>query len=169
MRTVFAGLYDLDVAADASGVDAVVAAAVADPDGYVLKPQREGGGNNLYGAELRAALEKLAPSERAAYILMDRIRPPARDAVLVRDGKPLTGSCVAELGVYGAVLGDGAGALLHDVSKGHLLRQKFGDVDEGGVAAGFACLSSPALVGESAAAPFPDLGAVGDLLGSRTA
>lgn len=29
---------------------AVVAAAIAGPEAYVLKPQREGGGNNLYGA-----------------------------------------------------------------------------------------------------------------------
>jgi hypothetical protein len=29
---------------------AVVADAIASPNAYVLKPQREGGGNNLYGA-----------------------------------------------------------------------------------------------------------------------
>jgi hypothetical protein len=29
---------------------AVVADAIASPNAYVLKPQREGGGNNLYGS-----------------------------------------------------------------------------------------------------------------------
>ena len=52
----------------------MLAAAAAEPERFVLKPQREGGGNNLYGEELRA---KLATSEGlAAYILMQRIRPP---------------------------------------------------------------------------------------------
>ena len=51
MRRVFAGLYALD----GEGAGAAVARGLADPDGFVLKPQREGGGNNLYGEELAAA------------------------------------------------------------------------------------------------------------------
>ena len=156
LRTVFAGLYDLDVAEDAGAVEAVVAEALAHPDKYVLKPQREGGGNNLYGAELKDALETLSPSDRAAFILMDRINPPQRRATLVRDGAPIEGDCVCELGVYGTILarpadGGGAPVELHNEVVGHLLRQKLLGVDEGGVAAGFAVLSSPALVGKPSA------------------
>ena len=33
--------------------DAAAAMAIEDPDAFVLKPQREGGGNNLYGADLK--------------------------------------------------------------------------------------------------------------------
>lgn len=52
----------------------MLARAEAAPDDFVLKPQREGGGNNLYGAELAA---RLAQREGlAAFILMQRIRPP---------------------------------------------------------------------------------------------
>ena len=168
LRTVFAGLYDLDVADDAGAVEAVVAEALAHPDKYVLKPQREGGGNNLYGAELKDALETLSPSDRAAFILMDRINPPQRRATLVRDGAPVEGDCVCELGVYGTILarpadGGGAPVELHNEVVGHLLRQKLLGVDEGGVAAGFAVLSSPALVGKPSAMG-PD---VAKLLGSR--
>jgi len=147
LRTVFAGLYDLDVADDSAAVDAVVQRAIADPGRYVLKPQREGGGNNLYGAELAEALKTLSPAERAAYILMDRIVPPTKDATLVRDAAALTAPCVCELGVYGTILTDAEGKELLNAVPGHLLRQKYDGVDEGGVAAGFACLSSPALVG----------------------
>ena len=44
---------------------------------FVLKPQREGGGNNVYGADIREALQRMRHSrERAAYILMERIVPP---------------------------------------------------------------------------------------------
>lgn len=52
LREFFAGLWSLDprdVATD-SEVAAAVVDALARPEAYVLKPQREGGGNNLYGA-----------------------------------------------------------------------------------------------------------------------
>lgn len=145
LRSVFAGLYSLDVA-DGSEVDAIVKQAIANPSNFVLKPQREGGGNNLYGAELKQALETMSPAERAAYVLMDIIRPPAKLATLVRDGEAVSGACVCELGIYGTILTDGSGKVVHEACVGHLLRQKSLGVDEGGVAAGFACLSSPALV-----------------------
>ena len=77
---------------------------------------------------------------------MDRINPPQRRATLVRDGAPIEGDCVCELGVYGTILTNGEGGTLFENTPGHLLRQKSLGVDEGGVAAGFACLSSPALV-----------------------
>lgn len=33
--------------------DKSVTMALSDPDKYVLKPQREGGGNNLYGSQIK--------------------------------------------------------------------------------------------------------------------
>ena len=50
LRECFTGLYSLDL--DEEG-DLVAEMAIADPENYVLKPQREGGGNNIYGAEVR--------------------------------------------------------------------------------------------------------------------
>jgi hypothetical protein len=49
--------------------------AQACPEDYVLKPQREGGGNNLYGEELRARLAE-GGDGLAAFVLMQRIKPP---------------------------------------------------------------------------------------------
>ena len=72
VRATFAGLYELD---DTEAGAKATAEGLANPGRYVLKPQREGGGNNLYDDELKAALAKMGPSERAGYILMDRIVP----------------------------------------------------------------------------------------------
>ena len=43
------------------------------PRSYVMKPQREGGGNLLFDADMVKALKELPAEELSAYILMDRI------------------------------------------------------------------------------------------------
>ena len=68
-----AGLWSLDNPDNPETQD-VLRQADMQPDDYVLKPQREGGGNNLYGDQLQQRLRD--PKGLAAYILMQRIRPP---------------------------------------------------------------------------------------------
>jgi hypothetical protein len=130
-----------------------VALALSRPDDFVLKPQREGGGNNYYGAALAAKLQ--GGGALADLVLMERIRPPLQPAVLVRRGRPVAGPTLSELGVFGAFLavqtggGSGLGGLttvLVNEYAGHILRTKLEGVDEGGVATGFSVLSSPLLV-----------------------
>lgn len=74
------------------------------PCKYVLKPQREGGGNNYYGEDVRLQLERLTAQERSAYILMDRINPPQYRNTLVRRGQSIKADVVCELGIYGVYL-----------------------------------------------------------------
>ena len=68
-----AGLWSLDDLDDPS-TSHILQDAAQNPDKYVLKPQREGGGNNLYGQQLKERLEN--KEGLSAYILMQRIRPP---------------------------------------------------------------------------------------------
>lgn len=138
VRGCFAGLWALD-GPDASSVRSM---ALADPDGYVLKPQREGGGNNLYGAELAAALT--AGQGLGAYVLMQRIRPPVNSALFMRGGRVARADALCELGVYSTFLARN-GQPLRNEPAGTLLRTKTADSNEGGVAAGFAVLDSPLL------------------------
>lgn len=66
---------------DKAGEEGVERALTA-PEKYVLKPQREGGGNNVYGEEIREAVTAMRHSEeRSAWILMDRILPPVQVSV----------------------------------------------------------------------------------------
>jgi len=147
LASSFAGLYALGEGDDSK----MVQAALKNPESYVLKPQREGGGNNLYGNDLVTALKKMSYEERGAYILMEKIRPPTIPGKLVRGAKIVySGSCVCELGVFGISLrhyGErkNEGVILDTVA-GHILRSKSVETDEGGVAAGYAFLSSPMLV-----------------------
>jgi glutathione synthetase len=142
LRAFFAGLWALDAPDDAAAA-AAIADALRNPDSYVLKPQREGGGNNLYGAALAARLA--AGGDLGALILMARIRPPVRRAVMVRGGAVDSIGALSELGVFGVFLRRGDEVLLN-AGAGHLVRTKAATSDEGGVAAGYAVLDSPVLV-----------------------
>lgn len=83
-------------------------------------------------------------------ILMQRIFPPIQPAALVTRGKVITGPSLSELGVFGTYLKSDhvskSGGVLVNSYGGHILRTKLDGVDEGGVATGYAVLSSPILV-----------------------
>ncbi|KAJ2555741.1 Glutathione synthetase [Coemansia sp. RSA 1933] len=143
VRECFVGLYPLDGSAE--GQQAYVD-AVSSPAGYVVKPQREGGGYNTYGNDIPALLEKLSAEERKSYILMDLIRAPGFTNVLLREGKLISSEVVSELGIYGLWVRSADGRVVVNKHGGHLLRTKASDVYEGGVAAGFAVIDSPLLV-----------------------
>jgi len=144
IRSSFAGLYALGEGDDQSTVDM----ALRDPHSYVLKPQREGGGNNLYDDELVEALKSMSYQQRGGYILMQKIQASSSEGHLVRRGKIVyNGECVCELGVFGISLREyDSDRILMDEVVGHILRTKPSKTNEGGVAAGYAYLSSPKLI-----------------------
>ncbi|NXV83020.1 GSHB synthetase, partial [Atlantisia rogersi] len=144
IRATFAGLYSLDMGEEG---DRIAAVAIAEPDRFVLKPQREGGGNNLYGEELRQVLEKVKDSpERTSYILMDKIKPQPSMNYLLRAHSPLQVSeCISELGIFGVYVRQGKEMVMNEAA-GHLLRTKAIEHADGGVAAGVAVLDTPYLV-----------------------
>ena len=83
-------------------------------------------------------------------VLMERLFPPNQKAILLRSGRiEGTGDSISELGCFGTILVTSEGdSVLHNEYAGFLLRTKFSGVDEGGVASGFATLSSPFLCSE---------------------
>jgi hypothetical protein len=139
---------------------------------HVLKPQREGGGNNIYRTSIPTFLQSIPTSAYSGYILMELIKTPAeaKNTVLHSDGSVISGNVISELGIFGACLwrrkerphglenvriglagaghaGMGLGGqqepdILYNEGGGYLLRTKGKDSDEGGVAAGFSSLDS---------------------------
>eukprot|EP01066_Platyproteum_vivax_P011863 Platyproteum_vivax@DN5378_c0_g1_i1.p1 len=130
-----------------------IANAIEHPERYVMKPQREGGGNNIHKEALKAALVK--NEGLSQYILMEKIRPKIdpfilfdRPALIVApaEGTPFKAVIkegVSELGIFQTYL------VVKDqrssVISGHLLRTKDATNDEGGVATGYAVVNSPLL------------------------
>uniref|UniRef100_A0A8C5PRB4 Glutathione synthetase n=1 Tax=Leptobrachium leishanense TaxID=445787 RepID=A0A8C5PRB4_9ANUR len=144
IRQTFTGLYTLDMGTEG---DKTVEIALANPEQFVLKPQREGGGNNIYGEEIKQVLEKVKHGlERTSYILMDKIKPqPVKNCLLRAAGQTRLSQCISELGVFGVYVRHGDEMVLNE-RVGHLLRTKAIEHEDGGVAAGVAVLDNPYLV-----------------------
>lgn len=124
--------------------------ALANPEEWVLKPQREGGGNNLYGADMVRRLHELRPEEGPAFILMEYIRPAPFHSVRLVEDEAVEGPCLTEFGVYGAFLMEPGGveSPLLDEDLGYLLRTKDEGSREGLVIGGFAALDALAVEGD---------------------
>jgi glutathione synthase len=144
IRATFKNVYSLDSSSDGLRARKL---AFSHSEHYVLKPQREGGGNNIYRSSIPRFLESL-PDESYynAYILMELIRTPRVVNSFVREGKVVTGEVVGELGVYGTILWDNCGKVHMNEEAGWILRTKRSGCDEGGVTSGFGCEDSVCLV-----------------------
>ncbi|KAJ1969327.1 Glutathione synthetase [Dispira parvispora] len=142
IQQCFTGLYPLDQSPEGRQAYQL---ALAHPERFVMKPQREGGGNNVYGRDIPPVLQSLSEKDQAAYILMDLIQPPELHNVLVHQGKVQRGPVISELGIFGTWLSQGNRVILNKPA-GHLLRTKVASSNEGGIAAGFGVIDSPLLI-----------------------
>ncbi|EPQ27226.1 uncharacterized protein PFL1_05149 [Pseudozyma flocculosa PF-1] len=173
VRQSYTDLYPLD--ASALGQEAYRLAR-AQPHRFVMKPQREGGGNNVYRHDIPPALDEMerldaqglvtpstagsidgggggegeAVKRREGYILMSLIQPP-----------PGIGNWLVKASSASSV-SPGAAVLAHDVVSelgvyGSILYRDHDDEgaegkiearesDEGGVAVGFSVIDSPVLL-----------------------
>ncbi|KND95106.1 Glutathione synthetase [Tolypocladium ophioglossoides CBS 100239] len=142
----FANIYPMD--ASEAGLEARKKAL--DPEqcqSYVLKPQREGGGNNIYRGAIPGFLQSVPEEHWGSYILMELLTPPPVSNLILRNGKVEQGGVICELGIYGTCLwNQSTGDVLHNEEAGYLLRTKGDKSEEGGVAAGYGCMDSCSLV-----------------------
>lgn len=140
IRKTFVGMWPLD---DSELGREGQHLAFESPEHFVLKPQREGGGNNVYKEDIPAYLESIDRIEWANYILMELIEPPKVSNKILKGNEIMSGRIVSELGVFGTVLWDRtSGEELMNNTAGFLLRTKLQSSNEGGIAAGFGCLDA---------------------------
>lgn len=120
--------------------------AFEQPDKFVLKPQREGGGNNIYKSDIPNFLNSLPKDEWNGYILMELIYPEIVHNKIIRNDQVFNEPIISELGIFGTILFDSSTKqIITNNLSGSLLRSKFETSNEGGVAAGFGCVDSVVL------------------------
>lgn len=150
MRETWTGLWPLD---DSALGEEGYKLAQNEPKRFVLKPQREGGGNNIYRDDIPPYLKELEatpvaggePNQREGYVLMELIEPPkGLHNWLVRggEGQRRMADVVSELGVYGVSIFGGRTDEVINREGGTLLRTKGRESDEGGVAIGESALTA---------------------------
>lgn len=120
-----------------------------EPNSFVLKPQREGGGNNIYGAQVIPFLQSLPRQDRHAFILMRLIKPRhCKNVPVLRFGHRLViNEAVQELGIFGVFLST-FGKIDEPIinrSAGWMMRTKDINSQEGAVGLGLGFLDCPSL------------------------
>ena len=71
------------------------------PDRYILKPQREGGGNNIYGERILDFLNNKSAEELKSYILMGKIFSTPHIGLIMKNKKLDICPVISELGIFG--------------------------------------------------------------------
>lgn len=144
MTDTFVGQWDISKKES----EDVIQHALDNPDRYVLKPNREGGGNNHFSHELITKIKEVRGTPEAQnYILMELIRPPTQGNYLVRPNRePEAAITVSEVGVFGAIIAKGAKILYNASARDVLIRCKASNILEGGFASGNSCISSSCVV-----------------------
>ncbi len=119
---------------------------------YVLKPSLEGGGHNIYGADIPGFLAKLPKELWHTYVLMEKIVPPLLNNTVMGSQGLCEGPVVSELGVFGICLwksnrGTGKAVVMEEKDPCWSFKTKMAEVDEMSVVKGYGYFDSPALVG----------------------
>ncbi len=141
LKTIEAGLVDIQVLNPSNAE-----LALKNPDNYILKPPREGGGHNKTGQALINFVQHTPIEQYPAWILMEKIQATTYDnAVLRQNQLSPKQALISELGLFGVLLIQ-SNKILYQSQSGYLLRSKPINQAEGGIMAGASVLDSPNLV-----------------------
>ena len=121
----------------------------SNPHSYVIKPQREGGGNNYYDDKIIPLLPKddSEPSDELLNsIIMERIEAPEYETLNLIDEKVIVNTVNSEFSVYGVIISSDEKIYNINKSVGFLVRSKDKNEGEGGVIHGSGCVDLPCLM-----------------------
>lgn len=119
---------------------------------YVLKPNLEGGGHNVYREAILGFLNRIPEPQWRKYILMRLIDPPANaEGVLLMPEDLYQGPIISELGILGTCMwrkrSDGTlQEIMRNDKAGWTFKTKPASEDEMSVVKGYGCFDCPKLV-----------------------
>ena len=119
---------------------------------YILKPNLEGGSNNVHDDDIPSFLANVHMQQTwDNYILMRKIEPPLVHGVLISPLSGYQGPTISELGVLGTCIWrrEGRGEapnVLANFESGWTFKTKAHDVKEMSVVKGYGCFDCPCLV-----------------------
>lgn len=118
-------------------------------ENYIIKPQKEGGGNNYSGEAIKKVILSVASeptTEIKDSIIMEIINPPSHENIFLKEGKPVViENTVSEFSTYGIMLSKENEIVLNK-STPFLVRSKSSEQKEGGIIVGVGGISIPCLL-----------------------
>ena len=120
----------------------------AESDKYILKPMKEGGGNNITGEKLK----ELIPEEGGEIndliknsVIVEKIESYVHEGLVLRDEILKMQNSISEYSAYGIILSD-EGTIYFNKSVSFLVRTKNKDNIEGGIIEGAGAIDIPCLL-----------------------
>ena len=120
----------------------------SDPNKYILKPMREGGGNNIFGDKLKELIpeEGNEPNDILKNsVIVDKIDAAVHESVVLRNEKINLQNSISEYSIYGIILSN-ENNLYINKSVSFLVRTKNKDEIEGGIMEGAGAVDLPCLL-----------------------
>ena len=118
------------------------------PDKYILKPMREGGGNNITGEKLKeliVANETNISDLIKNSVIVDKIDSYTHESLVIRDEKIKMQNSISEYSAYGIILTNENNIIINK-SVSFLVRTKNQDSIEGGIIEGAGAIDIPCLL-----------------------
>ena len=119
-----------------------------EPDKYILKPMKEGGGNNITGEKLK----ELIPENNSEIndiiknsVIVDRIDSYIHEGLILRDEKLNVQNSISEYSIYGIILTNENNIIMNK-SVSFLVRTKNKESIEGGIIEGAGAIDIPCLL-----------------------
>ena len=119
-----------------------------EPNKYILKPMKEGGGNNITGDKLK----ELIPEEGAEIsdliknsVIVDKIESFEHEGLGIRDEKIKLQNSISEFSIYGIILTN-ENTIINNKSVSFLVRTKESNSVEGGIIEGAGSIDIPCLL-----------------------
>ena len=120
----------------------------ADPNKYILKPMREGGGNNITGDKLKELIpeEGNEPNDLLKVsVIVDKIDAAVHESIVLRNEKINIQNSISEFSIYGIILTN-ENNLVMNKSVSFLVRTKNKENIEGGIIEGAGAIDIPCLL-----------------------
>ena len=119
-----------------------------EPEKYILKPMKEGGGNNITGDKLK----ELIPEKDSEIndliknsVIVEKIESYGHEGLIIRNEKLNLQNSISEYSIYGIVLAD-INNLIINKSVSFLVRTKNKENIEGGIIEGAGAIDIPCLL-----------------------
>uniref|UniRef100_A0A914I1Q8 Glutathione synthetase n=1 Tax=Globodera rostochiensis TaxID=31243 RepID=A0A914I1Q8_GLORO len=161
IRNTYANFWTIDEDDDNNDYTQIIQAVKKNPHKFVLKKTeyalyRNRNQNRIYfGEEIVKSIANFTPTERAAFILMEKLQPTIVKNQIVKpmfDKKmnvppSIFEDVTPELGIFGTLLGNIVdGQVLDNAQLGYQIKTKLANENEGGLASGHSAYDSAYLI-----------------------